>query len=55
MSTGEKVGLGVLVGLFVLFGVILWATVERPAHTVSDPSESVIIQQRIINLEKSNP
>ena len=52
MTQREKIGLGVLVALFVLLASLLvWVLrgTGRPGH---DPSESVFVKQRIINLNK---
>ena len=52
MTQREKIGLGVLIALFLFFFVVLLHTVNRfgPPRPVE---ESVIIKQRIINIEKS--
>ena len=54
MSTGDKIGIAVLVALFALLAVLLYWTTQPPAGTVRKPEDSVIIRQRIINIEKSN-
>jgi hypothetical protein len=54
MTVRDKIGVGVLIGLFVLFGLILWWTVrpgEGPAHS---PEDSIFVKQRMINLQKGN-
>jgi hypothetical protein len=53
MTRGEKVGLMVIIGVFVLLCAALVLISERPASTHS-PADSPIIRQRIINLEKGN-
>jgi len=52
MTQRDKIGLGVLVVLFVLFAAsLVWVlrATRGPAH---DPSESVFVKQRVINLNK---
>lgn len=52
MTQRDKIGLGVLIALFLFFFVLLLHTVNRfgPPKPVG---ESVIIKQRMINIEKS--
>ncbi|NIA12971.1 MAG: hypothetical protein GWP08_02735 [Nitrospiraceae bacterium] len=53
MSSREKLGLGILIGLFVLFAVLLVFLLKGKSRGASrDLSESAIIQQRMINLKK---
>jgi hypothetical protein len=54
MSTKDKIGIAVLVALFALLAVLLYWTIQPPSGPVRRPEESVIIRQRIINIEKSN-
>lgn len=52
MTQREKIALGVFVALFILLAAILvWVLrgTRQPGH---DPSESVFVKQRIINLNK---
>lgn len=51
MTRRDKIGLGILVGLFVVFAALLAYTVKTfgPPRDVKD---SVIIKQRVINLRK---
>lgn len=52
MVRRDKVGLGVLVLLFVFFiGVLVWTLkgTSKPSH---DFSESIFTKQRIVNLKK---
>jgi hypothetical protein len=55
MSSRDKIGVAILIGLFVLLGgVMIWVMKDdRPTRTF-DPADSPIVQQRIKNLEKSN-
>lgn len=53
MTRTEKVGLALLILLMVfLCGLFYW-TFKRPRGPVHSPAESPIIQQRLINIEKS--
>jgi len=52
MTQRDKIGLGVFVALFILLAALLvWVLrgTSRPGH---DPSESVFVKQRILNLNK---
>jgi hypothetical protein len=53
MTKRDKIGLAVLITLFVVFCVTLAVVLRDPAGDVRDPSESVFVRQRIINIEKS--
>ncbi|MBX3177853.1 MAG: hypothetical protein KF886_10865 [Candidatus Hydrogenedentes bacterium] len=52
MSSKEKIGVAVIIGLFLVFGLILFLTIESPGGTGSFEN-NVIIDQRVRNLEKS--
>jgi len=49
----DKVGLVILVLLFVVLFAVLWFTLKPYGPESRSPEESVIIQQRMRNLEKS--
>ena len=53
MSRRDKIGLTILITLFLIFGALLVATLRPLSNTVRQPEDSVIVQQRIKNLEKS--
>ncbi len=53
MTKRDKTGVFVLVLLFVIFCVVLLAIFKKPWGPTRTPAESVIVKQRIINLEKS--
>jgi len=53
MSRNEKIGLGALIAIFVLFVAILIATVRPFSNTIRSPEKSVFVEQRLINLQKS--
>lgn len=54
MTRRDKIGIGVIIALMALLGVVLVWTF-RPMGTANRSFEdSVIVQQRIINLQKSN-
>jgi len=53
MTRRDKIGLGVLIALLgVLLGVLAWSlwNTGKPTH---DLSHSVVVKQRLINLQKS--
>ena len=52
LSKRDKQGVAILVALFVILGIALIFMLE-PLGPGRDLSESVIIQQRMINLEKN--
>lgn len=51
MSKRDKVGLAILISLFVFFAVILVITIDRPKGPVYGWEDNVLIQQRMKNLE----
>lgn len=53
MTRKDKIGLGFLICLFVVFAALLVATLRPISNTVRKPEDSVIVQQRIKNLQKS--
>lgn len=53
MTQKEKIGIGVIVGLFIAFGLVLYFTIPRPTGTPNSFESNVLIDQRIKNVEKS--
>jgi len=53
MTHKEKLGIGIIIGLFVIFGLLLWFTMEPPAGGSGSFENNVIIDQRVKNLNKS--
>jgi hypothetical protein len=53
MTKKEKIGLAILIGLLVLLCLVYIWTFEKIGGEPKDPSESIFVKQRIINLEKS--
>ena len=53
MTTRDKIGVVVIVVLFVVLILILTWTVRPHSDTVHAPEDSIFIQQRMINLQKS--
>lgn len=53
MSRDEKLGLGAVILMFLLAFAILFYTITPAGTHKGDASDSVIVQQRIKNLEKS--
>lgn len=53
MTQREKLGIGIIVGLFVMFGIVLWFTIDRPSGGTGSFENNVIIEQRVKNLNKS--
>lgn len=47
----DRIGLYVLLGLFTMFGLLLFFTVDRPTGTTRSIENNVIVEQRIKNLE----
>jgi len=54
VTTNEKIGLGVLVSLFVVFCAVLVWTFQPVGGEAKDVEESIFVQQRVINLQKDN-
>jgi predicted negative regulator of RcsB-dependent stress response len=53
MTRRDKIGLGIVIALLlVLLGVLVW-TRWGERKTAHSPSESFVVKQRIINLQKS--
>ena len=52
MTQRDKIGLGVLAALFILLAAILVWVLRGTRRPGQDPSESVFVKQRIINLNK---
>ncbi len=50
MTKRDRIGLYVLVGLFSMFGLLLFFTVDRPTGTTRSIENNVIVEQRIKNL-----
>ena len=50
MTRRDRIGLYVLVGLFSVFGLLLYFTVDRPSGTTRGIENNVIVEQRIKNL-----
>lgn len=53
MTQKEKIGVGIIVALFVFLGVVLWITITPPADSSGSFENNVIIDQRVKNLNKS--
>ncbi|HOD50694.1 MAG TPA: hypothetical protein PLM14_11465 [Candidatus Hydrogenedentes bacterium] len=51
MTTRDKIGLGILIGLFVAFSVFL-ALTTRGWGGHHAPEDSIFVRQRVINLNK---
>ena len=52
MTRRDKIGLGVLIAVLgALMGSLVWSlwNAGKPAH---DPSQSIVVKQRLINLQK---
>ena len=53
LSSRNKIGLGILIGLFVLCAVLLFALMRGRSSGKSRPfSDSAIVRQRVINQKK---
>ena len=53
MTKRDKIGVGIFVSLFILFGIILYFTIKPPSGNPGTFDSNVIIDQRVKNLEKS--
>ena len=53
MSRSDKIGLGVLITLMVLFAVILVWTIKPPDGATRTFQDNVFVEQRMINLQKN--
>jgi len=53
LSKKDKQGIVILVVMFIVLGIALILTLPGPMGPGRDLSESVIVQQRMINLEKN--
>ena len=51
MTSRDKIGLAILIGLFVVLSVLLALTTNRWGGS-HKPEDSIFIQQRMINLNK---
>jgi hypothetical protein len=49
MSTRDRIGLMVLVGLFCAFGILLFLTVKRPSGPLRNFENNAVIEQRMKN------
>ena len=47
MTRKDRIGLYVLMGLFAMFGLLLYFTVDRPSGTLRGIENNVIVEQRI--------
>ena len=49
LSKRDRIGLMVLVGLFCVFGILLFLTVDRPSGPLRNFENNAVIEQRIKN------
>ncbi len=47
MSKKDRIGLFIMLGLFSLFGLLLYFTVDRPTGATRSIENNVIVEQRI--------
>ena len=47
MTKKDRIGLYVLLGLFTMFGLMLFFTVDRPTGTGRSIENNIIVEQRI--------
>lgn len=52
LSTRDKIGLGIIIGLMVLLLAIFTLTVQPPKGNATGPEDSVFVKQRMKNLQK---
>ena len=53
MSSKDKIGVTVIIGVLLFLGLALLITFQRPTGPLRDFDENVIVQQRIKNLERN--
>jgi len=53
MTQQEKVGVGILIGLFAVLALTLYFTIQRPTGGTGSLENNVIIDQRVRNLNQS--
>ncbi len=51
LNKRDRIGVLIMVGLFAVFGVMLYFTIERPDGPSRSIQNNVIIEQRMKNLE----
>lgn len=52
MTSRDKVGIGILVGLLALLGTVLVWVFSPPSGPAKSMGESAIVKQRMINIQK---
>ena len=55
LSKRDQIGLIVLVGLFSVFGILLYLTVDRPSGPLRDFENNAILEQRMKNQQNEYP
>jgi hypothetical protein len=53
MTRRDKIGIGVIIGLFALLGFLLVLTFKAPEGNARGPQDSIWVKQRVLNLKKS--
>lgn len=51
MTGRDRIGLYILLGVFSMFGLLLYFTVERPTGAIRGIENNVIVEQRMKNLK----
>ena len=51
MTKRDRIGLYFLLGLFSIFGLLLYFTVDRPAGTGRSIENNIIVEMRVNNLK----
>ena len=51
LSKRDRIGLLVLVGIFCVFGILLFVTVDRPTGPSRGFQNNVVVEQRLKNLQ----
>jgi hypothetical protein len=54
LSKRDRIGLIMLVGLFCVFGLLMFLTVDRPSNQARGFEDSVLIQQRMRMMDERN-
>ena len=53
MTSREKKGAAIVLGLMVLLGALLFATLRRPSGPIGTATDNVLVEQTVINHTKS--
>lgn len=52
LSKRDRIGAMILVGMFAVFGLLLFFTVDRPSGPIRSLENNIIVEQRIRAIEQ---